>query len=1129
MRGCTRLAAALCAAAIGSTAPTAAQLVARATYVNEGSFPLPAPGSQSVREPVALATDLQGRVHIVDRSGQVFVYAADGSPDSSYGAGVLAEPIAVAFDSEGTAYVLDRNRRLVQAFEGGEHTYTIGGGGGPARLGDPRDLAVGPAGFVYVLDRSGPTIRIFGRDGAFVRGVGLESVIENPTSIAVDGDGTMLLASSSVANRIYALRPFWELPWTGLLAPDVLEVGATGEPVAVATDGGGTAVLLDADAGRLWGGQRIEPDNGLLGRPIYGGQGTGRGSFREPVDVAFTSDRHLLVLDRELRKVERVALSDLERPRVLRAEFPIRVSQLPPDVDVGAVIDVHGAPGSDLDLAITTNRGRGLAVVRADPGGYTDYYGRRFEAFMLRDGLTGASFSASFGDAAGDVALNDTLLVVAEPDEDRFSVFDLRNGSSLGSYGDNYRDDRRLNDPTGIDLLSDGSVVVADKGNNRVVVFSPDLASLVVQFQFVDVQGVAVSPEDRLFAWDESGLRVVEIRAADFVLTPLDRAVVPGPVRDIDFDPAGNLFMLESRSSRVSVISASLDRVFIRFGGRDPDLRAEYVSVDATGNVYVGSPERGRTSVYRWDLDLPRLANVDVTLTARGVAASWDPIESPFLAGYELQAADAPDGTYDPVASTTEHSVSTEISSDAMTRWVRVAPVTIAGTRARPSDPVRLVHLDMRSADAADDPGMVLGYRRHLDSLASAGALSIGDDVAQELEWRALDAEVELGYYAEAIAREAALEGWTGDDGGYLVHSRLARAHAEMGNAERVLAHAKAALELVAAADRGSDEALDLMRLALQSAYEAGDYATVTELGEEIRGSIAADEEHELLVRMAAARLEVGQAGAALQMADELRLREASGDIQAVGDAPGELAWTALRAAIRLNDTEAVERWRGQAETSATGDRLSRFHVLMGTFALRRGDLEGAKTSINYFRALQDAEAYQEPAAIELSMGLYRALQEQDAASRQAGLAFLSDYQQSIPASAGDLAQQYADSLALFTDREATKAKLGPGFQAWQSANFVAMIQFFEGVLANGADLTLQQELLARSLLAGAYIDIGRPEAAREALQTILALDPDYDTQAANVEASALYGVEPFNGSLSQLLLQLRASGADGP
>ena len=99
-----------------------------------------------------------------------------------------------------------------------------------------------------------------------------------------------------------------------------------------------------------------------------------------------------------------------------------------------------------------------------------------------------------FQRAPGAMAFNDTLLVITEPDEDRFSVFDTRSGNSLGTFGRDYDDDRRLNRPVGVAFFSDASVVVADRDNHRLAVFSADLTSLLATFPLQEAWGVAVSP-----------------------------------------------------------------------------------------------------------------------------------------------------------------------------------------------------------------------------------------------------------------------------------------------------------------------------------------------------------------------------------------------------------------------------------------------------------------------------------------------------------------------------------------------------------------------------------------------------------------------------------------------------------
>lgn len=1110
-------------AVLGLGSPVSAQIVARATYVNDGSFELPAPGTAAPTEPVAMAVGFDGAIHIADRRGPVFVFEASGAPARSYGSGELGEPLAIAVDDRGAPYVLDGNPKQVQVFRpSGELWYTIGGSrNGPARLNDPVDIAIGPSGFVYVLDKSEPSVRVFARDGLFVRGISLEQQIEDPVALTVDGDGTILVASGRDAGRIFHLPPFFDVPWQGTTPTGSLSIGASGDITSVVTDGMGTVIALDSDDRRLWGGQRIEPEPATLARSIYGGVGTGRGSFRKPVDVAFTPERHLLVLDRDLRKVERIALAESEPVRELSFGYPIHVSHLPPDFVTGAVLEVAGPAAGLNRLVMSSLEGRNLSLTEIPEERFKDFFDVGFRSLSPPGAAQSPMFQTSLGDALGTVALNDTLLVIAEPDEDRFLVFDLRDGRSLGAYGEEYQDDRELNKPRGIDLFPDAGIVIADHGNDRIAVFSPDIASLIASFPFPAVQGVAVSPTGELFAWDETGLRVAQIPFDGAPPRPLAPSLLPGPIHDIAFDAAGNLFLLERETSRVSVVDSSRERVLVRFGGRDTNLKASHISADDAGNVYVASLEQSATHAYRWDISLPELENVTVTLTSDGATVSWSPMTSPYLAGYRILATRSDDEPFEIVASTTESTAHVSVHGENPIRWVRVAPITIAGALVSETEPVPLLHLDVLEAAAGGQSNEVLARMGDLEKQMEEGLLGLSPELAQKLQWHAMVAEVALGMFAEAADREVDLEGWTGGDHGWSVSRVLAHIHHQLDNQADVLDHSVGALDVIPDSERGSQAEIDLLRMAVGAAFMTGAYHEVTELGQRYLANIEPDDEYELRMRLAGSWLELGQPAQALAIADDLLQRESDGEIAIFGDDRTALGWTAFKSAIALAEDEAVERWGSRIEPELDIAQLAQFHLLLGVFRLEHGRVDAARERLTSVSLLGDPNLLREPETINLSLGIYRILQDADSVNHSAGLDFLEKYADNVPVSLVDLRSLYSDSLAAFTVREETKARLGDGLLAWRDADFAAQVTFFEGVLQRG-QLTREQEILARSLLASGHANVSRPEAATFELRAILTLEPDFDPMTLNEEAEALYAVRPFNGSLLALLDELR-------
>ncbi len=1097
----------LIACMVLSTGSAAAQPVSKASFLAEGSFALPAAEGGSLERPVAIAWAPSGEIHVADERGTVTVFDAGGQPLRTYTAEGLEKIAGLAVDGAGRSYVLDPDKKTVLVFdEGGQVVHRIGSQGDEAGfLKEPLDVALGPAGLVYVLDKGRKGVQVFSLDGTFLHDILLPLDAKEPRALGVGPAGRIYVADKDAPASLVQLPDLAAAlgavdapaPSVGKLA---LRGGSLREPVAVVGTPTGTVVAADRDSGVLWsadgtGATPVGSDDRL-----YGGKGSGRGSFRRLVDVALAGTDELLLLDRDDRKVERVRLVlEATRPAETPQDYPLQFQGVEPELDPGVLASAPTGRGT-VWYALADAEGRNLRVVEAELAERPGAFGNTIRVPEPARGKTPHAFGQAV-ERAGSAALNDTLLVVSEPRRNRFHVFDLRTDQSIGSFGDNYSDDRRLRSPRGVALFADGRIAVADHDNGRVAVFSADVATLLGTFPLPKAEGVAISPQGRVFAWDEEGIAAGEVPLGGGLIRSLPPSMAGGGVAAMATDREGNLYLLRRGSGRVAVADSSLGRLVARVGSQKGLEKGDRLTVDVDGNIYATDSERARSVVLRWGVDVPAVPSVKASWAPGATELSWEALAGSFITGYQVEGAVSEDGPWASVSAAREAKVRVE---GGERRWFRVAARTLTGAVGRFSPPVPGLHLAAGAAFVARDweGARTLG----LEALRTleAGEVSAEPSVAPTLVWQGFVAAHEAGDHRDVLAWQGRLGSGPGAARRFEHAFRLADTHRHLGDLTAATDEALRALALATGPGSGATEEQvgALRRTVFDDATTLGRWSDVVAVGEELLKAGGAGDA-ELVVPLARAHLKLGSATRAGELAQS-GLERASDEPQA-----RTFHVLAFIAATELGDTAAAHAHAAAIGDSVPSALYADFGSAVARLKVAGGDVTGARDELVafLFREASDIRALAEPATTRTALLVYAGLLE--SGDTDGGQRLRDTLVAAFPADVAESREAFvrqADSVAAVAD---TRVKLGEGLGFFRDALLRDALRFFQAADAR-TDLDVDQRLIVKEILAAVFHSLGRIEDADAAFRGVFQVDPEYVMTDHLAHVEQTYGLVVF-------------------
>jgi tetratricopeptide (TPR) repeat protein len=209
------------------------------------------------------------------------------------------------------------------------------------------------------------------------------------------------------------------------------------------------------------------------------------------------------------------------------------------------------------------------------------------------------------------------------------------------------------------------------------------------------------------------------------------------------------------------------------------------------------------------------------------------------------------------------------------------------------------------------------------------------------------------------------------------------------------------------------------------------------------------------------------------------------------------------------------------------GDRLDadQFVGFQGTLArvrLETDDLLGARAELDALLAdPRDRYALADPFVARSLLAVYaRYVETGDPEGGRALVAAMVDV---LPPELADLRLSVlarADSAAAVAD---TRAKLGEGFQYYRDGQFRDALRFFQAA-DERTDLTVDQQLIVKELLAGTLYSLTRIEDADNVYRGVFEVDPRFDLADRRERLGQLYGVSVFTDEMVAHFLEIRPS-----
>jgi sugar lactone lactonase YvrE len=555
-----------------------------------------------------------------------------GSLIGQRGGGVLRFPQAVAVGPDGSVYVGDQSSSVVQIFSpSGAFLRELGvAGTRPGEFGAVGALAVAADNTLFVaegtnridrFDATGNLFQSFGRGGdgigefRFGAGGGGPSPAGGGLAIA----GNSIYVSDSFNDRIQRFN----LDGSG--GAEIVSPGLLAYPRGLTVDG---LRLLVADDKH----HRIAVFDigGRFLRTFASGPGAAPGQLNAPFGIAVDGPGRVFVADDLNHRVVRFGPKSSYPYKARWGSYGTRPGELAYPraiaVDGAGTLYVTNTGNDRIDvfdrggklLRSFGSSGRGTGQFNTPTGVGADAAGFRFVADSVNGRVQVLSPDGSVAAVWGSPAPGPTILpnpvavasdavgdaFVLDQRRARIIVFDRATGLPKRTIASQGSGPGKLLDPSALAIAADGTISVADTGNQRIARFTTAGAYLGSRTDVGPAVGIAVTPDGaRTYVNDKRYIRVFDAGGQQITEfgglgNKLGKLAAPA---QIALDAGGNLWVADRGNNRVQQFGPDGQRL-LTFGSRGIGLgqfiNPTGVSVDCHGTLTVTDTQNNRVQQF---------------------------------------------------------------------------------------------------------------------------------------------------------------------------------------------------------------------------------------------------------------------------------------------------------------------------------------------------------------------------------------------------------------------------------------------------------------------------------------------------------------------------------------------------